>query len=216
MANENAYKAGRNSRRLCRLVPQNCALLVCDMQEKFRPAILHFDEIVKNTSRLVDSCKLLGVPIMATEQYPKGLGPTVSEIGLMSLGIMPVSKTCFTMAVPQIIDQLKTKHPQVDTVILCGVEAHVCIQATTIDFLERSFSVHVVVDCSSSRSVVDRMFAFDRIKEMGAFLNTAESVILNLAGDSRHPQFKNLQKIISETGPDTGLAQSLGHQKSSL
>eukprot|EP00090_Calanus_glacialis_P016868 TRINITY_DN26404_c0_g1_i1.p1 TRINITY_DN26404_c0_g1~~TRINITY_DN26404_c0_g1_i1.p1 ORF type:complete len:133 (-),score=38.86 TRINITY_DN26404_c0_g1_i1:83-445(-) len=120
------------------------------------------------------------------------------------------------MAVPQIINQLKTKHPKVDTVILCGVEAHVCIQATTVDFLERSFSVHVVVDCCSSRSLVDRMFAFDRIREMGAFLNTSESVILNLAGDSRHPQFKNLQKIISETGPDTGLTQTLAHQKSSL
>ena len=105
---------------------------------------------------------------------------------------------------------------QVDTVILCGVEAHVCIHATAVDFLHRNFSVHVVVDCCSSRSRVDRVFAFDRVRAMGGFLNTTESVILNLAGDSRHPQFKNLQKIISEVGPDTGLSPTMQLQKSSL
>ena len=95
MAEENPAPSVR---RLCHLLPKNCALLVCDMQEKFRPAILHFDQIVRNTSRLgetlnlyyicfnpfllVETCKLLGVPILATEQYPKGLGPTVEEVGL--------------------------------------------------------------------------------------------------------------------------------------
>jgi isochorismate hydrolase len=97
MAEGNSEKVAPNIKRLCRLIPQRCALLVCDMQEKFRPAILHFEDIVKNTSRigglinkrlvlrdvfLVESCKLLGVPILVTEQYPKGLGPTVDEIGI--------------------------------------------------------------------------------------------------------------------------------------
>jgi len=215
MATENS-SFGQPKRRLCRLVPENCALLVCDLQEKFRPAIMHFDEIVKNTGRLVQSCKLLGIPIVATEQYPKGLGPTVDEVGIKELRIIPVTKTCFTMAVPEIRNLLKTKHPKVDTVILCGVEAHVCIQATTIDFLELGYSVHMMVDCCSSRTRLDRLMAFDRIREMGAFLNTVESVILNLVGDSRHPQFKNLQKIIHEPGADAGLTPVLGLQKSSL
>ena len=98
MAEGNSDKVAPDIKRLCRLISQRCALLVCDMQEKFRPAILHFDEIVKNTSRIgemintimfwrwffspVESCKLLGVPILVTEQYPKGLGPTVDEIGI--------------------------------------------------------------------------------------------------------------------------------------
>ena len=92
--------------------------------------------------------------------------------------------------------------------VLCGVEAHVCVQHTTQDFLELGYTVHVVVDCTSSRNQVDRMFAYDRMKQMGAFLNTAESVILSIAGDSRVAQFKNIQKIIHDGSDPAGLEQA--------
>ena len=87
------------------------------------------------------------------------------------------------------------------------MEAHVCVYLTCQDFLDLGYTVHLLVDCCSSRNQVDRIYAFDRAKQMGAFLNTAESVILSLTGDSRVAQFKNIQKIIHEGSDPAGLAQ---------
>lgn len=192
-------------RKLGRISPDTCALLICDIQEKFRPAIYKFDHIVSNTKKLVEACNILKIPTFATEQYPKGLGNTVLELKIQDYGITPVAKTCFTMALPQIVDELKNKHSKVNNIILCGVESHVCVLATCQDYLELGYNVHVVVDCSSSRNNVDRMFAFQRMKQMGCWLTTSESVILSLVGDSRVPQFKSLQKLIHDKSLDAGL-----------
>ena len=94
---------------------------------------------------------------------------------------------------------------QVQSVVVCGVEAHVCVLLTCQDFLQLGYTVHLVVDCCSSRNNVDRLYAYDRAKQMGAFLNTSESVILSLVGDSRVPQFKTIQKIIQEGSQPAGL-----------
>ena len=90
---------------------------------------------------------------MATEQYPKGLGPTVPELGLAEANIKPYSKTCFSMAaVPDLMQELKEKKPDVKSVILCGIETHACIYHTSLDLIaDHGIDVHVVVDCCSSR-----------------------------------------------------------------
>ncbi len=93
--------------------------------------------------------------------------------------------------------------------ILCGIEAHACIHHTALDLLERGVDVHIPVDCVSSRSMVDRLFALRRLRQSGAFLTTSECVILGLAADSAHPKFKELQKIVMRSAPETGL---LGQQ----
>ena len=152
------------NRKLGRLTLDNCALFICDIQDKFRPAIFKFDEIVSNTEKLVRAARMLKLPIYCTEQYPKGLGSTVAELKLKENGVTAVSKTCFTMALPGITGILRTKHPRVTEILLCGLESHVCILASCQDYLELGYNVHVVVDCCSSRSNVDRMFAYERMK----------------------------------------------------
>eukprot|EP00088_Acartia_fossae_P033715 TRINITY_DN3454_c0_g1_i11.p1 TRINITY_DN3454_c0_g1~~TRINITY_DN3454_c0_g1_i11.p1 ORF type:complete len:165 (-),score=18.97 TRINITY_DN3454_c0_g1_i11:642-1136(-) len=151
--------------------------------------------------------KLLEIPLVVTEQYPQGLGNTVSSIGIYSHGIEPFVKTSFSMVTPEVSKHLKEKLPNVSTILLTGVETHVCVINTAIDLLELGYNVHVIVDCSSSRVLKDRIFAMDRFRQMGAYLNTTESVLLSLVKDKNHPQFKPIQKLIMEPGPDTGLTQ---------
>merc|ERR1719471_232338 len=112
------------------------------------------------------------------------------------------------MALPQITDNLKKKHFKVTDILLCGVESHVCILATCQDYLDLGYNVHVLVDCCSSRSRVDRTFAYDRMKQMGAWLTTSESVLLSLVADSRLPQFKMIQELIRDKSKEAGLGDN--------
>lgn len=192
-------------RNLGRIVPKNSALFLCDMQEKFRPMISYFPQIIHNSNRVLNAVKIMDMPVFATEQYPKGLGPTVKEIEIEKYGIKPYSKTCFSMVLPELMSELNSTQPDTKSVILCGIETHACIQHTTMDLIEKGFEVHVAVDCCSSRSMTDRKFALERIRDMGAFLTTSECIILGLTADSAHPKFKGLQKLVFETAQDTGL-----------
>ncbi|XP_041510065.1 isochorismatase domain-containing protein 2A isoform X2 [Microtus oregoni] len=170
---------------LGRILPESSILFLCDMQEKFRPSIAYFPQIVSVAARMLKVARLLDVPVLLTEQYPQGLGPTVPELGAQ--GIRPVSKTCFSM-VPTLQKELDGRP-----------------QNTALDLLERGLQVHVVVDACSSRSQVDRLVAMARMRQSGAFLSTSEALILQLVRDAAHPQFKEIQKIIKEPVPDSGL-----------
>uniref|UniRef100_A0A8C9JHR0 Isochorismatase domain containing 2 n=1 Tax=Panthera tigris altaica TaxID=74533 RepID=A0A8C9JHR0_PANTA len=203
---------------LGRVLPGSSILFLCDMQEKFRHVAYFPQIIVSVAARMLKVARLLGVPAVLTEQYPEGLGPTVPELG--AEGLRPLAKTCFSM-VPAVQQELDTR-PQLRSVLLCGIETQACIlvrppahpwvaldmsrpQNTTLDLLDRGLQVHVVVDACSSRSQVDRLVALARMRQSGAFLSTSEGLILQLVGDAAHPQFKEIQKIIKEPAPDSGL-----------
>ena len=139
------------ARNLGKLSPSTTALFLCDMQAKFRPSISHFDAIVHNSNRVLSAAQIMSIPTVATEQYPKGLGHTVPELEIAKFGIGPYSKTCFTMVLPQLMEELQSKQSGTLSVILCGIETHACIHHTTLDLLERGLDVHIPVDCVSSR-----------------------------------------------------------------
>uniref|UniRef100_A0A7N9ID00 Isochorismatase-like domain-containing protein n=1 Tax=Macaca fascicularis TaxID=9541 RepID=A0A7N9ID00_MACFA len=164
------------------------------------PAPLPSDPDLSSPS-LAQVARLLELPVLLTEQYPQGLGPTVPELG--AEGLQPLTKTCFSM-VPALQQELDSR-PQLRSVLLCGIEAQACILNTTLDLLDRGLQVHVVVDACSSRSQVDRLVALARMRQSGAFLSTSEGLILQLVGDAAHPQFKEIQKLIKEPAPDSGL-----------
>ena len=192
--------------RLGLLKASTSALFLCDMQVKFAPNIAYFPQVVKNSKKVFDAAQVMELPVLATEQYPKGLGPTVPELGLAAANIKPYSKTCFSMALPELIKELHDKKPDVKSVILCGIETHACIYHTTLDLIgKHDLDVHVVVDCCSSRSMTERLYAFEALKEAGAFLTTSERVVLGLAPDAAHPKFRQLQKLVMDVGEDTGL-----------
>ncbi|KAH9518631.1 Isochorismatase domain-containing protein 1 [Bulinus truncatus] len=184
-------------------------LFVCDIQEKFRNAIKYFFEIAQVSNRLTEASRILDIPLIVTEQYPKGLGSTVPEVNISNaVGVFP--KTKFSMLIPEVEEKLKTLcSGNVRHVILCGIETHVCIQQTVIDLLKRDIEVHIVADAVSSRSQMDRLFALERFRQMGATVTTSEAILLQLVGDKDHPKFKEIQGIIMVSAPESGLVNKL-------
>uniref|UniRef100_A0A8C5MKF1 Isochorismatase domain containing 2 n=1 Tax=Leptobrachium leishanense TaxID=445787 RepID=A0A8C5MKF1_9ANUR len=175
--------------RIGKLGQRSSVLFLCDMQEKFRHNIAFFPQIVEVASRMLQAAKILEVPIIITEQYPKGLGPTVPELG--ADGLKKYSKTCFNMLTSEVEEELRSISDR-KSVILCGIETQACIMSTTLDLLDKGFDVHVVADACSSRSQVDRFVALSRMKQSGAFLTTSEGVILQLLQDAAHPKFREV------------------------
>ncbi|KAL5017701.1 hypothetical protein ScPMuIL_005216 [Solemya velum] len=188
--------------KISRIVLENSALFLCDMQEKFRHTIQYFPQIVEVSNRMLQAARILNMPIVVTEQYPKGLGPTVPELDVSDLKVFP--KTQFSMIIPE-VEEYMHKLSDTKSVVLCGIETQACVQQTVQDLLLRNYDVHVIVDASSSRSMVDRMFAFKRMQDAGAVLTTSESMLLALTRDSAHPKFKEIQKLIWTPAPDSGL-----------
>ncbi|XP_028718144.1 isochorismatase domain-containing protein 2 [Peromyscus leucopus] len=197
---------------LGRILPESSILFLCDMQEKLRDRVLYFPQIVSVAARMLKVARLLDVPVLLTEQYPQGLGPTVPELGAQ--GLRAISKTCFSMVPP--LQQELDRRPQLRSVLLCGIETQGCILHTALDLLDRGLQVHVAVDACSSRSEMNRLVALDRMRQSGVFLSTSEVLILQLVKDAAHPQFKEIQKIIKEPVPDMGLLSFFQGQSNPL
>eukprot|EP00794_Sanderia_malayensis_P019487 gene19487-21412_t len=194
------------AKKVGKVFADTTAFFLCDMQEKFRPTIKYFPEIITVAKRLVQAASILKIPVVATEQYPKGLGNTVNEIDVSNATVFP--KTVFSMLTPEVEEHLKG-YPDTKSIVLFGIEAHVCIQQTALDLLEKNYEVHVVADSCSSRSMTDRMFAFERIKQCGGFITTSESILFMLLKDAKHPNFRQVQSLVMTSAPDSGLLQKL-------
>ena len=107
------------------------------------------------------------------------------------------------MMVPQVREEIQAKRPE--SVVLFGIETHVCVQQTALDLLEDGISVHIVADGVSSRSPTDRSIALDRLRQSGAFVTTHEAVLFELAGDATHPEFKEVSALVRAQTPDSKL-----------
>lgn len=182
------------------------ALLICDMQEKFAKVILDFGKITQNSAKLINALKLLDVPMIVSEQNPKALGKTIPEFDI-SGAKGPFPKTQFSMYTPEICKELSTlcSGQKPDSVILIGIETHVCIENTAIDLRQNGYEVHTVADCCSSRTQEDRLLALERMRGMGCHITTSENVIFKLLGDSKHKEFKNVQSLVKTPSLYTGL-----------
>ncbi|XP_067587740.1 isochorismatase domain-containing protein 1 isoform X2 [Pseudorca crassidens] len=185
------------------LTPSSTVFFCCDMQERFRPAIKYFGDIISVGQRLLQGARILGIPVIVTEQYPKGLGSTVQEIDLTGVKLV-LPKTKFSMVLPE-VEAALAEIPGVRSVVLFGVETHVCIQQTALELVGRGIEVHIVADATSSRSMMDRMFALERLSRTGIIVTTSEAVLLQLVADKDHPKFKEIQNLIKASAPESGL-----------
>nr|KAF6489724.1 isochorismatase domain containing 1 [Molossus molossus] len=151
----------------------------------------------------LQGARILGIPVIVTEQYPKGLGSTVQEIDLTGVKLV-LPKTKFSMVLPE-VEAALAEIPGVRSVVLFGVETHVCIQQTALELVGRGVEVHIVADATSSRSMMDRMFALERLARTGIIVTTSEAVLLQLVADKDHPKFKEIQNLIKASAPESGL-----------
>ena len=165
------------------------ALVVVDVQEAFRKAIPDFDDVARKTATLVEGARVLGVPAIVTEQYPKGLGNTVEEIGLN--GETVIEKTVFAASCADGFD-LGDR----DQVLVCGIEAHVCVHQTVEDLAARGVEVHVCADAVSSRDPANKVVALERAARAGAVPTTVEMALLELCGRAGTDEFKAIQGLI--------------------
>jgi len=201
----------RSAASLGALEPDNTVLFVCDIQERFSAAMLNFDKMVSNTKKLVKGCELLGVPAVVTEQYPKGLGHTVPELGLADCDnvLLTAEKTQFSMLTPEVMAALtqSQRFPGgAPAVLLCGIEAHVCVEQTAVALLSHGCSVHLVQDCCTSRTQHDRATALQRMAAIGCHVTTYEAALFKLLGSKDHPKFKELSQLVREKSHDLAIS----------
>ena len=192
------------STKVGRINPATTALYLCDMQEVFRPGIVKYPEIIETSKRLFEVAKILDMPIIVTEHYPRAFGHTVSELGDISKYLV-CEKTCFTMQTPEVQAKFQKDYPNVKSAIITGIEAHACVMATSFDLIENGIDVHLPVNAISSRTQIDRLGGLSRCRDVGAYLTTAESLLFQMLGDAKHPKFKECSKFIREPMPDSDI-----------
>jgi nicotinamidase-related amidase len=184
MRHENTLELGRT------------ALAVIDVQESFRAAIPDFAELAARCALVAHAARLLGVPIVVTEQYPKGLGHTAPELrAVLGPEVEPIEKTAFSSCgAGEFVAQLERAGAR--HVLVCGIEAHVCVNQTTHDLLARGFQAHLLTDCVSSRAEHNKQAGLAKMFQSGALPSSTEMALFELMRDARHEQFKAIQKLI--------------------
>jgi nicotinamidase-related amidase len=174
---------------------QDTALLVIDVQEKLLPLIPNHQALVRNIAFLVDGARLLDVPVQATEQYPRGLGPTTPELA-KRLPERPDKVAFSSCAIPEVVAALHMgARPKV---VLAGIETHVCVLGTALDLLALDFRVYVAVDAVGSRFALDHDVALRRLEQAGAILTTSETCVFEWVGGAGHPRFKDVSRLVQE------------------
>lgn len=179
---------------VARLNAAESVVLVVDVQDKLLAAMPTAASLVASVGFVLDVANLLGIPALATEQYPKGLGPTNADIA-RRLPPNPPAKTAFSCyGAAGFLDTLRALERR--SVVLVGMEAHVCVAQTAFDLLEHDFAVFVPEDAVASRFEVDSTSALCRMDIAGAILTTAEAVAFEWMRDATHPNFKAVSKLV--------------------
>ncbi|MCS6873767.1 MAG: hydrolase [Pyrinomonadaceae bacterium] len=178
------------------LQKEKCALVVVDMQEAFRHVIPDFSKIVSQIAALIEGCKILKVPILLTEQYPKGLGHTVEEIMKVIPEDCPIyEKTSFSCCgAEEFLEKLSSIGA--NQILVCGIETHICVSQTAHDLIEKGFQVHLIADCVSSRYPENKLIGIEKLKQAGAILSSAEMALFEMMRSSSHPCFKQIQTLV--------------------
>jgi nicotinamidase-related amidase len=177
---------------MSKLDRERAALVVIDVQEAFRKALPRFDEVAAATAVLVEGAAEIGVPIVITEQYPRGLGATVPEVAdRLPEGVEPVEKVCFSGAEADGFD-LSGR----DQALVCGIETHVCVNQTVLDLLGGGVEAHVAADAVGSRTERNRELGLHKMERAGAILTSVETALFELLRGSDAPEFKRVQALV--------------------
>lgn len=171
-----------------RLSPAASAVYVIDVQERLVAVISAAARVIERCGRLVEAARLLNVPTVLSEQYPRGLGPTVPA--LAAALPPPVEKTRFS-CLPGLAPPVG-----VETVVLAGFETHVCVTQTALDLLATGRGVFIAVDAVASRHAIDHEVGLRRLETAGAVLTTTEAVLFEWCRTAEHPQFQAIRKLV--------------------
>jgi nicotinamidase-related amidase len=178
-----------------RLDPDQCTLIVIDIQEKLLPPIFHKEQLVRNAQLLVRMAEILKMPTLLTTQYSKGLGNTIPEVASLLPDITGHEKLTFScFASETFCSALKRLPGNRNTVLLCGMETHICVAQTALAALREGYLVHVASDAVSSRTEWNWKIGLDRMKAAGAVISSTEMAIYEALGSSGTSAFKDMLK----------------------
>ena len=175
-----------------KLKPENTVFLLCDIQERFRSITWHGETIIRTANYMTSVAKALDIPIVVTQQYTKVFGPTVEDVFADKEhfeSCKKFEKKNFSMCTDEVKSHLNALNKK--SVVLFGIEAHVCVQQTCLDLLEEGTDVHLIADGISSQQPFDREIALQRMSQAGAFLTTAQSTAFMLMQSAEHENFKS-------------------------
>lgn len=173
----------------------NCCLLVIDIQGKLAQLMHDKQALFKNIQILITAAKILNIPILWTQQCPESLGPTVPEIAALLSDNKPINKSAFSCcgAEPFNAELNDLARRQI---LLCGIEAHICIYQTAVELLRKGFDVNVIADAISSRTPDNKQIAISRMSADGVNISSVEMALFELLKTAEHPQFKQISKLI--------------------
>jgi len=175
------------------LEAEQCALIVVDMQEKLLPPIWEKERLVRNVQLLIRLAGILKIPALVTTQYAKGLGNTVPDIASMLPDTLPIDKLMFSCFGSDVFCSMLKRLPgQRTTILLCGMETHICVMQTALGALRDGYLVHVAADAVSSRTELNWRIGLDRMRAAGAIPSSTEMMIYELLRSSGAPAFREM------------------------
>lgn len=175
------------------LEAEHCALVVIDIQEKLLPPIFQKEQLVRNAQLLIRAAGILKIPALLSTQYSKGLGSTVPDVAALLSGTEAIDKTLFSCFGSDAFCALLKRLPgQRNTLLLCGMESHICVTQTALGALREGYLVHVASDAVSSRSEWNWKIGLERMRAAGAVISSTEMMIYELMRSSSSQAFREL------------------------
>ena len=178
-----------------RIKREDTILTAIDFQEKLLPAMFKADETEAAATRLAEGLKVMDIPRLVTTQYAKGLGKTVDSVAEALGDFEPIDKNTFSAWSNEEYRKALEGSGR-KTVILMGIETHICVEQTALDLMEEGYTVFVPADCVQSRNPVNREISLRRMEEAGAVITCSESILYELMGSSKAAEFKAISAII--------------------
>ena len=173
-----------------------CVLAVIDIQQKLLPPIWENERLVRNSQLLIRLANILSIPVLVTTQYAKGLGPTVPEISSLLPGVEPMDKMEFGCFGNGAFCSSVSANVGRNTLLLCGMETHICVMQTALGALNQGLNVHVAADAVGSRTELNWKLGLERMRDAGAVMSSTEMMMYELMGRSGTPAFKEMLKYI--------------------
>ncbi len=177
-----------------RFNPQDAVLLVIDVQVRLVPALANRQSFLRYNVVLLELATTYDIPILYTEQYPKGLGPTLPDVKNHAPDAPTFEKTAFTAYVPDVAAKLKELGKK--QIIVSGAETHICVYQTVLDLLEAGYEPFIPRDAVSSRTKANRDTALATFGQAGAVVTSTETLLFEALGEAGTPEFKKLSKLI--------------------
>ncbi|HAH23355.1 MAG TPA: hydrolase [Prolixibacteraceae bacterium] len=178
-----------------RILKENTIGLVIDIQERLVPVMEESELFIENCTKLIQGLQILGLPLLVTQQYTKGLGETIAPIASVINDFQYIEKKDFScFGEPTVAEKLALSGAK--NVIICGIESHVCVLQTAIDLKEAGYVPVVVMDCVSSRSFDNMDLASERFRYEGIMMTSLESILFELTRTASSPEFKEISKLV--------------------